>query len=173
MHDETLPGDELLPDADRVTTREIAIAAPPAAVWPWIAQLGQGRAGFYSHAWLENLVGCRIVNADRVVPEWQDVRVGDEVRLHPRVALAVREVRPGRALVLSGPEPTGRSRLEYDFGWAFVVLPDSGTGGSRLVVRERYRCPTRAARVLVAVLSGVSGVMSARMLRGIRDRSVR
>ncbi|HKX67715.1 MAG TPA: SRPBCC family protein, partial [Intrasporangium sp.] len=54
---EVLPGDELISDARRVATRAITIDAPPDAVWPWVAQLGQGRGGLYSHDWLENLAG--------------------------------------------------------------------------------------------------------------------
>src|SRR6185312_7157583 len=70
-------------------TRAIAISAPADQVWPWIAQLGQGRGGFYSYDFLENLVGCDIHSADRIVPEWQDVAVGDKVRFAPEVALDV------------------------------------------------------------------------------------
>ena len=103
-----LPGDDLVPGADLIATRGIDVRATPAQVWPWIAQLGQGRGGFYSYDALENLVGCDIHSADRIVPEWQHPQVGDEVKLHPEVALAVALVQPGHALVLRG----GRAR-----GW--------------------------------------------------------
>ena len=55
-----LPGDELMPRADRSTTRAMTIAAPPDQVWPWIVQMGQGRGGLYSYDVLENLIGCDI-----------------------------------------------------------------------------------------------------------------
>src|SRR6266568_6707448 len=77
----TLAGDDLIPGPDLVATRAITIHALADRIWPWIAQLGQGRGGFYSYDVLENLVGCAIRSADRVVPEWQDVKVEDLVKL--------------------------------------------------------------------------------------------
>src|SRR6266545_4849315 len=91
-----LAGDDLIRNADMVATRAITIHAAADRVWPWIAQLGQGRGGFYSYDWLENLVGCDIHSADRIVREWQDVAVGDEVKLHPEVGLEVAALEPGR-----------------------------------------------------------------------------
>ena len=79
-----LPGDELVPHADLTATRAVTVGAAVDGVWPWIAQLGQGRGGFYSYDFLENLVGCDIHSADRIVPAWQSIDVGDEVNLHPR-----------------------------------------------------------------------------------------
>src|SRR5450759_2138223 len=87
-----LPGDDLLANPDLAATRAITVRAPADQVWPWIAQLGQGRGGFYSYDALENLIGCDIRSADRVVPEWQDVKVGDEVKLAPEVGLGVTAV---------------------------------------------------------------------------------
>jgi hypothetical protein len=52
-----LPGDELVPESKLVATRAISIRAPASQVWPWLVQLGQGRAGLYSYEWLENLAG--------------------------------------------------------------------------------------------------------------------
>jgi hypothetical protein len=75
-----LPGDELVPDADLTATRAVTVDAGAGDVWPWIAQLGQGRGGFYSYDVLENLVGLDIHSADRIVPEWQGIEVGDEVK---------------------------------------------------------------------------------------------
>jgi hypothetical protein len=51
-------------------------------------QLGQGRGGFYSYDFLENLAGCDIHSADRIIPGWQDIKIGDEVRLAPAVGLS-------------------------------------------------------------------------------------
>lgn len=166
----TLEGDRLLPDADAVATRAVDIAAPPADVWPWVAQLGQGRAGFYSYDVLENLAGCDIHSADRVEPAWQDVQVGDEFRLHPDFALSVAVVDPPRALVVLGTAPSAEEvTVPYDFSWAFVLRP--GVVGTRLVVRERYRYLTRSAPAMVEGFSWVSLLMTERMLRGIRDRA--
>jgi hypothetical protein len=167
-----LPGDELMPDADLAATRAVTVGAAVDGVWPWIAQLGQGRGGFYSYDFLENLVGCDIHSADRIVPEWQSIDVGDEVNLHPELGLVVAVVEPGRALVLRGGVPMGRMPAPYDFTWAFV-LRDQGDGTTRLVVRERYAYARRWARLLVEPVELISFVMSRRMLRGIKDRAER
>jgi hypothetical protein len=132
-----IPGDELIQDADLIATRAITIAAPTDRVWPWLAQLGQGRGGFYSYDFLENLVGCNIHSADRIVAEWQDIELGDEVRLAPLVGLRVAALERGRSVVLRGGIPIGNRAPPYDFTWAFVLQsrPDQST---RLLVRERY-----------------------------------
>jgi hypothetical protein len=168
--DGTLPGDDLMARADMSATRAITIRAEAAAVWPWIAQLGQGRGGFYSYDALENLIGCKIHSADRVVPEWQSIAVGDEVRLHPEGGLEVAAVDPGRALVLRGAVPMGSTPPPYDFTWAFIVL-DAPDGTSRLIVRERYGYVNGWAPLMVEPVSCVSFLMSRRMLLGIRDRA--
>lgn len=167
-----LPGDELVPDADLTATRAITVHAGGDGVWPWIAQLGQGRGGFYSYDFLENLVGCDIHSADRVVREWQAVDVGDQVDLHPEVGLIVAVVEPGRALVLRGGVPVGRMPPPYDFSWAFV-LRDQADGTTRLLVRERYGYARRWAGLLVEPTELISFVMSQRMLRGIKERAER
>jgi hypothetical protein len=167
-----LPGDELVPAADLTATRAVTVRASADRVWPWIAQLGQGRGGFYSYDFLENLVGCSIHSAERVVPEWQSIDVGDAVHLHPEVGLVVAVVEPGRALVLRGGVPMGRVPPPYDFTWAFV-LRDQPDGSTRLVVRERYGYSRRWARFLVEPAALISFAMSQRMLRGIQERSER
>jgi hypothetical protein len=165
-----LPGDELTPSVNLTATRAIAISAAVDHVWPWIAQLGQGRAGFYSYDLLENLVGCHIQSADRIVPEWQHVGVGDEVKLHPDVGLEVAVLEPGRALVLRGGVAMGSTSPPYDFTWAFV-LDEQPDGTTRLLVRERYAYTRWWAPLLVEPVERVSFLMTQKMLRGIRERA--
>jgi hypothetical protein len=166
----SLAGDDLIPTPDLMATRAITVHAPAAQVWPWIAQLGQGRGGFYSYDALENLVGCDIHSADRVVPGWQDLKVGDQVKLHPEVGMGVAMVEQGRALVLRGGVPIGAAPPPYDFTWAFVVR-EQPDGTTRLLVRERYAYTQRWAPLLVEPVAAVAFMMSQRMLRGIRDRA--
>jgi hypothetical protein len=165
-----LPGDGLIQNADLTATRAITIRAAAAQVWPWIAQLGQGRGGFYSYDFLENLVGCDIHSADRIAPEWQDVEVGDEVRFAPEVGLAVASLEQGRSLVLRGGVPIGNTPPPYDFTWAFV-LRDGPDKSTRLLVRERYAYKHPWARLIVEPTEMLSFVMSQKMLRGIRSRA--
>lgn len=154
--DRALAGDDLLPAVDQSTTRAITINAAAQDIWPWIVQLGQGRGGFNSYDWLENRVArIDIHNADRIVPEWQQIAVGAEVRLAPEVRLRVAALEPRRALVLRGSVPMGQVAPPYEFTWAFVLVPQPDDT-TRLVVRERYkythRCrddrPTGATRQL-------------------------
>jgi hypothetical protein len=170
--DATLDGDDLIPNPDLMATRAITVGTSADQVWPWIAQLGQGRGGFYTYDALENLVGCHIHSADQIVPEWQDLKVGDQVNLHPEVGLDVAVVEPGRSLVLRGGVPMGAAPPPYDFTWAFVVR-ERPEGTTRLLVRERYAYTQRWAPVLVEPVAVVAFVMSQRMLRGIRDRAER
>jgi hypothetical protein len=168
----SLPGDDLIDNPDLTATRAITVGTSAEQVWPWIAQLGQGRGGFYSYDALENLVGCDIHSADQIVPEWQAITVGDQVKLHPEVGLGVAMVEQGRALVLRGGVPMGAAPPPYDFTWAFVVR-EQPDGTTRLLVRERYAYIQQWAPLLVEPVAAVSFMMSQRMLRGIRDRAER
>ena len=91
-----LPGDELVPEAEAVDTRSIEIGAPPAAVWPWLVQMGYGRAGWYSYDELD----MDRPSAEAIVPELQHIKVGDIVPTHPGGGFEVRIVEPKKALVL-------------------------------------------------------------------------
>lgn len=162
------PGDELIADADVTATRAITIRRSPDVVWPWIAQLGQGRGGFYSYDFLENVVGCDIHSADRIVPEWQQLQVGDEVRLAPAVALKAAIVEPGRALVLEGALPLAKAP-PFDSTWAFILC-EQPDGSTRLLSRERYGYKRWWAPFVVEPTQAASFVMSRKMLLGIRDR---
>lgn len=134
-----LPGDELVPDPKWSYTLAVAVHARPEAVWPWIAQIGQGRGGFYTYQTLENLVGCQITNTTETLPEHQHPAVGDAIHLFPaEPALRIEIVDPPHALVLFG-SPVDTS-AEGSWGmstWQFVVNPGPG-GTSRLLTRGRY-----------------------------------
>ena len=168
----SLPGDDIIASPDLTATRAITIGTPAGQVWPWIAQLGQGRGGFYSYDFLENLAGCDIHSASRIVPQWQDVGLGDQIKLAPQVALAVAVVEQEESLVLRGGVPMANTSPPYNFTWAFVLKDEPG-GATRLLVRERYAFMRPWARVLVEPVEAVSFVMNQKMLRGIRDRAER
>lgn len=135
----TLPGDELVdPDATR-TTRAVTIDAPRHDVWPWLVQIGEGRAGFYSYSLLERAVGADIHNADVIHPEWQRLEVGDTVWLAHRYGSRARQmvaaVEPKSHLVLMSPADYERvQRGEKASGcWSFTLRRE--VGWTRLLAR--------------------------------------
>ena len=169
-----LPGDQLVPNPvqDMQTTRAITINAPAATIWPWLLQMGQGRGGFYSYDWFENLIGCDIHSADRVHPEWQNVVPGDQVRMYPPGGgpppYIVAQILPGRGLVL-GHHPldaAGTAGPGWHDTWAFVLIPIDAQH-TRLVVRTRAADDLLVFRVIEP---GVF-IMERGMLLGIRDRA--
>ncbi|KAB1189256.1 hypothetical protein GJR98_09695 [Haloferax sp. MBLA0077] len=165
-----LPGDALIPEPDGESTMAISIDAPPEEIWPWLRQLGQGRGGFYSYEWAENLVGLDIHNADELIPEYQDLDIGDTVRLgdpdrFPDTTLEVVVLSPEQALVLQSPtQPPW-------WVWSFVLDPVTETE-TRLVVRSRIRLPQNPVVQFAsqAVLDPVTFVMTRGMLLGIKTR---
>ncbi len=134
-----LPGDEFVPTPKWSYTLGVSVDAPPEAVWPWIAQIGQGRGGFYSYQGLENLAGCRITNVTEILPDHQHPAAGDPIHLHPTAPpLRIEVVDPPNALVLVGsPVDVGAEEGWGMSTWQFVVKPDPG-GGSRFLTRGRY-----------------------------------
>jgi hypothetical protein len=136
--DDPLPGDELIPDPKWTYTLGVGIAAPPNEVWPWVAQIGQRRGGFYSYETLENVFGCKITNTTEILPDFQNPQVGDEVFLHPKSpAMTVRAVDPPHALVLYGsPADVGKEESWAVSTWQFAIVPQAD-GTSRLLTRGR------------------------------------
>lgn len=164
-----LPGDEFVAADTPRTTRALTIDAPVAMVWPWLAQIGEDRGGFYSYDWLERAAGTEIRNADVIHPEWQDIGVGDTVWLARRYGESARQVvaavKPLSHLVLMSPDDYERmQRGEKASGaWSFHVRPQSGW--TRLVVRGSGGVVGRA------VFDIPHFVMEQKMMRGIRHRA--
>lgn len=146
---ERLPGDEIVPFPEAGYTLGITINATPAEIWPWLVQMGQDRGGFYTHEWIERLLLAGIHNADRIVPEWQRLELGDVVRLtpdpylgHAGQVMTVADLWPQRALVFRQTLPNGATA-----SWAFVLRPRPD-GSTRVLMRRRSAHPTRLDRVL-------------------------
>jgi hypothetical protein len=161
-----LPGDELLEPAHIVATRAIGIDAPPSAIWPWLVQMGPGRAGAYTYDWIENLFGLNMHSTDRIVPEWQQLEVGDLLRS--------REGRPGIRVEILEPERVLSNRSEAgDWVWTFALVPENGS--TRLISRNRIAMKGAAAgqRLGMLVMEPGSLVMERKMLLGIKRRAER
>lgn len=166
-----LAGDELVPDPKWSYTLGVGIEAPPAAVWPWIAQLGQARGGFYTYEALENLAGCRVSNTTEILPAFQDPQVGDGIYLHPTTPpLGIEIVDAPHALVLLGAPVEGTAHKWGMSTWQFIVKSD-GAGGSRFLTRGRYDySPDWQSRVMFGrfPLEVISFVMSRKMMLEIK-----
>src|SRR5205085_807473 len=134
-------------------TRAVTVDAPPEAVWPWLMQIGQDRAGFYSNDWLENLFAGDIHNAAVLRPEWQVRSVGDKI---PMAGAETRRLmEPGRVYA--------------DVPGRFVLQP-TATGGTRLLLREVLAIPERAGAVWL-LWDPMHFTMERRMLEGIKERA--
>jgi hypothetical protein len=161
-----LVGDELLPDADIVSTRAITIAAPPSAVWPWLVQMGPGeRGGAYTYDWIENLLGLNMHSADTVLEQFQHVEVGDVV--------PDRYGKPWMRYELVEPERALASRsLDGSWVWTFVLVEEGGW--TRLLSRNRIRVGgSLGGRLALALMEPGSLVMERKMLCGIKQRAER
>ena len=167
----TLPGDDLVPDARYRVDHGVTIRAPADSVWPWLVQIGQDRGGFYSYAWLENLVGADIHNADRIHHEWQRLQPGDLVRATPPDYLGGRLGEPGWRVLDVVP---GRAIVLENWG-AFVLHPvDSMT--TKFFVRTRGDGVPSLLSVLLGpinlfVFEPAHFIMQREMMLGIRDRA--
>jgi uncharacterized protein YndB with AHSA1/START domain len=172
-----LPGDALIASPTLVTTRAVGVAAPPEAVWPWVVQFGQGRGGLYSYDWLEQLVGVEMDSADRILPEHQDLAVGDQVWItqpgYPAdLGMQVAEVVPDRHLVLAFSTPSQpMDPHETVWTWTFVLTPD-GEGGTRLLARQRNASVGAVGDVVWDRVVGPIGfAMERATVRGIAARA--
>ncbi|AEV73779.1 hypothetical protein MycrhN_3254 [Mycolicibacterium rhodesiae NBB3] len=164
-----LPGDELVDPHTPTSTRAVTIDAPVEAVWPWLAQIGEDRGGFYSYSLLERAFRADVHNAGAVHPEWQDVHVGDTVWLARRYGDEARQVvaavKPKSHLVLVSPDDFERlQRGEKAAGtWSFHLHRESGW--TRLLVRGSGGAMGHAAFDIPHF------VMEQKMMRGIRRRA--
>ena len=194
-----LPGDDVVDAATGGESRGITIDAPPDAVWPWLPQMGYGRAGWYSYDQLDQ----RGRSADEVVDAWQTLAVGDVVPTHPGGGFEVAAIDPGRSLVLrsdtalvvaqaeaadraaagletatAGVRASGamlsRTPSEYAASWAFVLEPLDG-GRTRLIERFRIRFSEGGigSRSFLPLLGFGVFVMMQKQMDGIRVRAER
>ncbi|MFL5950364.1 MAG: SRPBCC family protein [Gaiellaceae bacterium] len=159
----SLPGDELLEQADGVATRAITIDAPASSVWPWIAQMGPApRGGAYTYDWIENLLGLNMHSADTVLPEYQRPQVGDTFALGQN-GMRFERVEPERVLAMRS----------HDGNWVWSIVVDEHEGRTRLISRNRFRLPSRAGKIGMIPMEPASLVMERKMLRGIKQRAER
>ncbi len=159
------PGDELVPEPASLVTRAVSIHASPEQIFPWLLQMGADKGGLYSYTALENMIRCPQVNADRIHPEWQDLKVGDPVKMCPTefgpVPYTVAQILPNKAIVM-GHQENGK----WIDLWQFILAPQ-GDGNTRLILRTR----TMMTGGIWDVIHPGVFVMERAMLLGIRDRA--
>lgn len=169
-------GDDLVPLPRWQWTHGIEIERSCEEVWPWIAQIGADRAGFYSYQWLENIAGCALRNAEAIHPEWE-VEEGDTLSLHPKMPpLRVERVDPGRGFVAYGPPDEAAREAGRPWAavtWAFLLVP---LGPNRCRFISRYRCATSddlATRLSLGptTIEPIGFAMDRRMLLGVKQRA--
>lgn len=184
-----LPGDAWIPHPKMESTRAITIQARQADVWSWLVQMGTGRAGWYSYAWLENLlprgaIGAGITNAEQILPAFQHLKVGDSIPLSPTTGITVAALDAPHVLALrvsmsaltgmplAPDEPKPDAYL--DGSWVFVLeaLDEQST---RLIERVRadYQPRLWLAPLVYLFAEPAFFVMERKMLLGIKQRAER
>jgi hypothetical protein len=168
----TLPGDRAPRTPALEILHAVTIDAPPTAVWPWLVQLGQDRAGFYSYDALERLFGADVHNVFELRQEWQSRHVGDRVYAGPEGYLgSVLRERPGWNVLVA--EPDHALVLE---NWGAFVLQPGEHGGTRLLIRSTIshrRIPPWAAAVNFTAFELPHYIMQRRMMLRIKELAER
>ncbi len=165
-----LAGDELIQDPIASITHAITIRRLRRDVWPWIAQMGAGRAGWYSYDFLDN---GRHRSAERIVPELQSIAVGTLFPALPgeTTGFHVLDFETGVSLVIGWrPQPNAAPLMTWSF-----VLEDADEGCTRLVTRVRgshdypfYGLPRALGE---PVIRSVHFIMERKQLLGIASRA--
>jgi hypothetical protein len=159
-----LPGDEVVHSPTFDATRAVTVEARPEQIWPWIVQIGFGRAGWYSYDWLDNLGRP---SSERVVPEWQQIEQGSYVPMGPgeNMGMGVRAFEANR-WVLWGDR-------KGDATWLWMLHPE-GEGRTRLITRVRMRYRWTSPTILFSLLVEFADIfMMRKSLLGIKARAER
>jgi hypothetical protein len=152
----SMVGDDIVKSPSFISTRAIEIYASPEDIWPWIIQMGYGRAGFYSYDFLDNDGNP---SADRILPEYQDLTVGDLVPLDERGSVIVEKFEYAKHLLLVSKSDR--------FTWAWE-LSEVGQNQSRLVTRIRHDMDSA---VMSFMWDTFEFVMMRKCLLGIKSRA--
>jgi hypothetical protein len=171
-----LPGDEIVADYATQQTRAITINAAARDVWPWIAQTGQDRGGFYSFDLLENLVGCEMPTSDVLRADKQVWQIGDKLWMYPSDKAGgagfatLRVFEPGRALGF-GTRTVGTTLDQSENGsWTFVLDPVD-TRSARLLIRGRGEARPSLLGLTFdrAIFEPIHFAMERRMMMGLKQ----
>ncbi len=164
--DAAMTGDEKVSNPNYMVTMAIEIDAGAQDIWPWLVQMGYHRGGLYSYDWLDRLFGyLDEPSAERLLPEHQELKVGDVIPIGRGAAFPVTAVKPLRYLVMSGRE------REFQWSWELAIVRNNG-GRARLISRNRARTATTlGARLFMLALDVAAFLMTRRMLIGVKRRA--
>ena len=158
-----MPGDELIQHPTLNATRGVSINAPPEDIWPWIVQIGFGRAGWYSYDWIDNLGKP---SEKRIVPEWQELKIGDKIHLSKWTYESVKQIDPYRSILWTGGDSAATAGT---WVWGLYPVSDART---RLVTRLRGRYNWKSPWiVLLLLVDTLDIVMMRRCMLGIKERA--
>jgi hypothetical protein len=167
-----MPGDALVRHPKWQFTHAITIAAPASEVWKWLVQIGANRGGLYSYDGLENLAGCHIHNADHILREFQTLKPGDEITLHPQApGMHVAEVVPERYILVHNDNRHSGATSFINMTWLWYLEKIDETT-TRLITRSRNDySPDLSNRLWMGplLIEPISFVMERKMLLGIRE----
>ena len=175
-----LPGDELVPNPVLGGNHAITIRARPAAVWPWLLQVGWGRGGWYTYRWVDRLLfPDNRPSAVTILPQFQDLDVGDRIPDGPPQSgcfFVVEAIEPERALVLRStthlpPSLQNKSWVRLNWTWAFVLEPQ-GSEATRFQFRWRAELQPLWLRLLFdALITPADFLMGRSMCKGLKRRA--
>jgi hypothetical protein len=179
----TFPGDEWLAQPSSQFTHAVEINAPAEKVWCWIAQMGQGRGGFYSYEALENLTGMNIYNSDEILPEFQNPQIGDLIPFGPADAYPLVLCEPGKAMtigfcydldksILFDQETSSYPSNYFCLSWLWYVEPIDNHR-SRFFSRNRIAYPHSFKNKLIfgLLMEPIVFAMDRKMCLGIKKRA--
>lgn len=171
-----LPGDELVLHPKWHFTHAVTIHAPASEVWKWLAQIGADRGGLYSYEGLENLLGCNIHNADHIIPEFQNLKSGDEIKIHPKApGMNVAVVETGRYILVHNDNRKEEVPSFIHMTWLWH-LDEIDPTTTRLISRNRNDySPELSNKLLMGPLfiEPIGFVMNRKMLLEIHKRAER
>ena len=165
------PGDVLTPSAIKTFTRAIDVDASAEIVWSWVVQLGLERAGFYSYELLERMVGIPVKNVEVLLPDYQLLELGTEIKLHPNApAIPIGALLEARYICFGQIGNTTANTPDPRRSWSIYIEP-LNQKSCRLILRsciEELRVPTLGKRLGLALEEPIDFLMEQRMLRTIR-----
>ncbi len=165
------PGDDIIARPDVVMDRAFTVPAAPAAVWPWLVQLGKKRAGWYLPRSVERFLPRSGRAVRHIYPAWQHLSAGDIVPDYggKSATFEVAAAEPPSALVYRSV------RGNLTMTWALTLSPvpaaDNGAAGQTRVhlrlrlkpVRRKWLARTAGGFIDLVTIAGLAAGLTERL----------